>query len=116
MHPGTWQFFESGQFVDSRLIEEYVPDLDGFFDEKQLFRGYLPVWLPLLHFTEGIEFAGRLQRANFRAEPVTVMLSLRNIRRFVLVAAHRSRSGLHGTTCTTTTSGTTKSACPHKRA
>ncbi|MEW2011121.1 ATP-binding protein [Microbacterium sp. NPDC078814] len=97
MHPETWQFFESGQFLDSRAIEDYGPDADGFLDDRQPINGYLPIWLPLLHFTEVIEFAGRLQRAQFSSEPMSVKLALRNIRGFVLVTAHRNRSGLHST-------------------
>lgn len=97
MHPETWQFFESGQFFDCRAIEEFGPDSDGFVDDRQPINGYLPIWLPLLHFTEGIEFAGRLQRAQFGGERISIELALYNIRRFVLVTAHRNRSGLHGT-------------------
>lgn len=97
MHPETWQFFESGQFLDSRAIEEFGPDADGFLDDRQSTNGYLPIWLPLLHFTEVIEFAGRLQRALFSSEPISIELALRNIRGFVLVTAHRNRSGLHST-------------------
>ncbi|MEZ3161251.1 hypothetical protein AB1K54_12025 [Microbacterium sp. BWT-B31] len=97
MHPETWQFFESGQFFDCRAIADYGPDPDGFLDEREPISGHLPVWLPLLHFTEVIEFAGRLQRAHFAEERLNVNLALHNFRRFVLVVAHRSRSGLHDT-------------------
>lgn len=97
MHPETWQFFESGQFFDCRTIGDYGPDSDGFLDSQRPVNGYLPVWLPLLHFTEVFEFAGRLQRAHFAQERLNVNLALHNIRRFVLVVAHRERSGLHGT-------------------
>ncbi len=97
MHPETWQFFESGQFLDSRAIEDYGPDADGFLDDRQPINGYLPIWLPLLHFTEVIEFAGRLQRAQFSSEPMSVELALHNIRGFVLVTADRNRSGFHRT-------------------
>lgn len=97
MHPETWQFFESGQFFDCRAIADYGPDADGFLDDRQPINGYLPVWLPLLHFTEVIEFAGRLQRSHFSEERLNVNLALHNIRRFVLVVANRNRSGLHGT-------------------
>lgn len=97
MHPESWQFFESGQFFDIRAIGEFGPDADGFLDDRQPIDGYLPIWLPLLHFTEAIEFAGRIQRLQFASERVTVHLALQNIRNFVLVAAHNRRSGLHGT-------------------
>jgi hypothetical protein len=97
MHPETWQFFQSGQFLDCRAIEEFRPDPDGFLDDRQPINGYLPIWLPLLHFTEAIEFAGRLQRAQFTGERITIQLALHNIRRFVLVTALRNRSGLHST-------------------
>lgn len=97
MHPETWQFFESGQFFDCRYIEEYGPDSDGFLDDRQQIHGYLPIWLPLLNFTEVVEFAGRLQRAQFDSERISIGLALHNIRHFVLVTAHRERSGLHGT-------------------
>ncbi|MDR7191019.1 hypothetical protein J2Y46_003877 [Microbacterium sp. BE35] len=97
MHPESWQFYESGQFFDCRAIEQFGPDPDGFLDDRQPIDGYLPVWMPLLHFTEAIEFAGRLQRAQFDGERIRVELALHNIRRFVLVAAHGGRAGLHGT-------------------
>ena len=97
MHPETWQFFESGQFLDCRYIEEYGPDSDGFLNDAQPINGYLPIWLPVLHFTEAIEFAGRLQRAQFGNERTGIELAFHNIRSFVLVSAHRERSGLHGT-------------------
>lgn len=97
MHPETWQFFESGQFFDCRFIEEYGPDFDGFLDDSQVINGYLPIWLPLLNFTEAIEFAARLQRTQFGGERIIIDLALENVRRFVLVSAHRGRSGLHGT-------------------
>lgn len=97
MHPETWQFFESGQFFDCRYIEEYGPDSDSIVDSNQEIYGYLPIWLPVLHFTEALEFAGRLQRELFETEHLSVELSIHNIRRFVLVVAHRERSGLHST-------------------
>lgn len=97
MHPETWQFFESGQFLDCRAIEEFGPDADGFLDDREPINGYLPIWVPVLHFTEVIEFAGRLQRSQFAGERISIELALHNIHRFVLVAAHRNRSGLHGT-------------------
>lgn len=97
MHPETWQFFESGQFFDVRAIRKYGPDGGEILDEQPQINGYLPIWLPLLHFTEVLEFAGRLQRAQLENERIRVGLALHNIHRFVLVTAHSSRSGLHGT-------------------
>lgn len=97
MHPETWQFYESGQFYDCRAIEQLGPDSDGFLDDREPINGYLPIWMPVLHFTEVFEFAGRLQRLLFDGQRLRVELALYNIRRFVLVTAHPRRSGLHGT-------------------
>jgi len=93
MHPETWQFFETGLFLDYRQIENYGPDSDGFSDGEA--SGYLPIWLPLTHFTEVIEFGARLQREQFDSETMTINLELNNILGYELVTAHQQRSGLH---------------------
>lgn len=93
MHPETWQFFETGLFLDYRQIENHGPENDGFSDGQAA--GYLPVWFPLTHFTEAIQFAARLQRDLFDGETVTIDFELNNISGYELVAADPRRSGFH---------------------
>ncbi|GHF22624.1 helix-turn-helix domain-containing protein [Pseudolysinimonas yzui] len=86
----VWQFFRSGLFVHYETIGTRPPDFGSAEGDR-----LLPIWMPLLHFTEALEFASRLQRAHWPESSTVVRVSLNNIEGRHLVAG-RHRNPLHG--------------------
>lgn len=95
MYDESWQFFQSGQFIDLRPLEKGLAEPRHRTTPADDIRGYLVVWQPIAHFTEVLEFAGRLQRAGFSTEPTKVKLALRNVNRFRLTVGDPRRAEFH---------------------
>lgn len=89
----AWRFYTSGLFADFRELGDWPDDWESFHGSEAT--GNMPVWFPLLNFTEALEFAARLKTQLGLAEPMVVRFEARNIADRRLVVNDPRRSGFH---------------------
>lgn len=89
----AWRFYTSGLFADFRMLGDWEDDWESFGSSQAA--GNMPVWFPLLHFTEALELAARLKAKLALAEPMVVRFEAKNIAGRRLVANDPRRSGFH---------------------